>query len=130
MGWAALGDMYLHRRDHDAAEMAYKRAQELQPEAAQVLSRLGELAAAEGRLDAARLYYGQVEAQGGDDPLIAYQLARIEALSGQTDAAMLWLERSLQRGYRDYGALMVDEELAPVRTDRRFDILMQRYFPH
>lgn len=129
MGWTALGDMYVRRQNYESAGKAYQQAQLLQPEAVQVLSRLGELAAVEGRLDAARLYYGRIESQRGDNPFIAYQLARIEAQSGQMDTALLWLERSLQRGYRDFGALMADEELAPLRADGRFENLLQRYFP-
>ena len=129
MGWVALGDIYMLRSDYPAAETAYKRAYALQPDAVKVLSAMGNVSMYLGHMDKARYYYGQIEARERDNPDIAYQLACVESLAGQADATIYWLNQALQRGYRDLQTLMTSEELAPIRADRRFGELMQKYFP-
>jgi protein O-mannosyl-transferase len=127
MGWAALGTVHLHTRDYARAEEAYRRAETLQPDALQVKSLLGDLALARGQLDEARGFYGQVEAQGLNDPAIAYQLACVEARAGRTDEALAWLEKSLQRGFTDAGRLSGDPELVALRGEPRFGQLLRQY---
>ncbi len=128
-GWASLGNNYLKRGNYVEAEKAYKRAQQLQPEAMQVVMLLGNLALVQGRLDLARSYYNQIEARDGYNQEIAYQLACVESLAGQKDDALVWLEKALQRGYSDYEKLLVDQQLSPLWQEPRFNYLMQQYFP-
>jgi tetratricopeptide (TPR) repeat protein len=130
MGWAAYGDLALRRLDYDEAERCYEKAQKLQPEAVQVRRRIGNLMIITGRFPEARSAFLRIEAlQEGNDPLNAYELARVESLAGDTGAASEWLERSLQRGYRNYDGILADQELTPVRSDRRFMLLVNKYFP-
>ncbi len=128
-GWASLGNNYLKRGKYVEAEKAYKRAQNLQPEAMQVVILLGNLALEQGRLDLARDYYKQVEAREASNPLSAYQMACLESQAGRKDHALAWLEKALQSGYRDYGALRGDRRLSALWQEPRFNYLLQQYFP-
>lgn len=127
MGWAALGDIHLGRAEYREAEYAYRRAESLQPDALQVAGKLGELFLRSGNLANARLYYGRLE-QGAGDAEAAFGLARIEATAGRLSESMIWLEKSLQRGYSDGANLQAEKSLAAVRKDPRFDYLLARYF--
>lgn len=127
MGWAALGDIHLGRAEYREAEYAYRRAESLQPDALQVAGKLGELFLRSGNLAKARLYYGRLE-QGAGDAEAAFGLARIEATAGRLSESMIWLEKSLQRGYSDGANLQAEKSLAVVRKDPRFDYLLARYF--
>jgi hypothetical protein len=53
----------------------------------------------------------------------------LEALTGNTDDALTWLEKSLQRGYRDYDSIYSNSELSSVWNNPRFVMLLNRYFP-
>ncbi|ABB30831.1 Tetratricopeptide TPR_2 repeat protein [Geobacter metallireducens RCH3] len=124
-GWASLGTNYMKRGDYGEAERAYQRAHSLQPEAWQVVSLLGNLALTRGRLEEARGYFVQVEAQAPGDAANAYALASVEALSGNADAGLAWLEKAVQRGYDDFGRMYDDPRLSALRDSPRFDRLVR-----
>lgn len=126
-GWATLGSHYLKRGNYVEAEKAYKQAQLLQPDAWQVLVLLGSLERLQGHLDQARDYYGQVESRGQNDAENAYFLACVESADGNTDAALSWLEKALQRGFRDYDKLRSDKQLTPLWKNPRYIYLLQQY---
>lgn len=128
-GWATLGDNYLKRGDYQNAEKMYRKALALQPEAMQVAQMLGNLAVLRGKYAEARSYYLKVDTFWKNDPENAYHLACVEALAGRKDGALLWLEKSLQRGYRDYVKIITNSELSAIWGHPRFNYLIQQYFP-
>ena len=130
MGWAAFGDLALRRFEYSEAENRYRKALSLQPEAVQVLQKIGNLMVIMGRIDEARSCYLRIEEiQERSDALNAYELAQVEALAGDTGASIRWLETALQRGYNDFAGIMTDEELTPIISDARFADLVNKYFP-
>lgn len=131
MGWATLGNNYLARGDYGKAGELYNKALVLQPDALQVIMQLGKLAVLEKRFDAARSYFNTIEADKRRWKLAdnAYQMARTESLAGRMDDALAWLEKALDRGYRDYYTLNTNMELAALWNSPRFPYLMQQYFP-
>lgn len=129
MAWASLGTYYRMRGDYAAAEKAYLHAQELQPDAIQVVQLLGNLALIQGRLDQARVSYGQVETKMPDDPDNAYHMACVESLAGHKAVALDWLEKALRRGYRDYDTINTDKRLSAIWDEPRFNTLLLLYFP-
>jgi Flp pilus assembly protein TadD len=131
MGLTVFGDVALRQLDYAEAEKRYRKAMELQPEAVQIHRKLGSLLVVTGRLEEAKGEYLRIEdLQGGSDPLNAYELALLGAVAGNAADSLQWLELALRRGYRDYGAIMNFEELAPIRADARFLKLMDEYFPN
>jgi tetratricopeptide (TPR) repeat protein len=129
MGLTALGDVHRSLHEYEEAEQDYRRALRLQPDAEVILTKLGDLAMLQGEVDQARAHYLRVESlSGGEDPMNAFHLAKTESQAGDATAALAWLERALQRGFRDASAIMDEESFVPLRADGRFSTLMQRYF--
>ncbi len=127
-GWASLGTNYMKRGNYDEAEKAYKRAQELQPEAWQLLALQGSLAQVQRNLEQARAYYLQVESKVKGNVENAYNLACVEAMSGDVDAGFDWLEKALIRGYYDLPKIQNDPQLSSLWPDPRFSSLLRQYF--
>jgi tetratricopeptide (TPR) repeat protein len=129
MGWGALGENLRKSGALAEAEMAYLQAYKLQPEAPEILLPLGELSAMRGAFDKGREYYQQAERIGQNNPSIAYHLACLESLAGNNTAALNWLEKALQRGWKEYDELLADKNLAQLRKLKEFEMLMMQYFP-
>jgi len=129
MGLASRGDIFLKQKNYEAAEKAYKRAYQLQPESVEVVHSLGDLALLQKRFELAREYFLQLEAKRPKDPEIPYKLACVEAQSDHNTEALLWLEKALQRGYRDYSAIHDGKELEALWNEPRFNMLLDQYFP-
>lgn len=55
-----------------------------------------------------------------EDETAHYNLACSLALAGQVDEAFATLERAIELGYADPDHLESDDDLAPLRADRRF----------
>lgn len=129
MGLAALGDVSVYRGQYAEAEKSYKRALLLQPDALGLLKSLGNLAMVKGEFVEARGYFSKFDSIGGADPEVAFRLACIASLLGRKIESIDWLEKALQRGYRDYAKLNLDQSLSPIWDDPRFNYLMIQYFP-
>jgi tetratricopeptide (TPR) repeat protein len=131
MGWATLGNNYLARGNYGKAKEMYDKALVLQPDALQVVTLLGKLAVLEKSFDVARSYFNTIETDKRmwKLPENAYQMVRTESLAGRLDEALLWLEKALYRGYRDYYTLNTNMELTAIWNNPRFVYLMQQYFP-
>jgi Tfp pilus assembly protein PilF len=128
-GWAYLGNNLARRGAFAEAEKMYRTALTLKPDSKRVLFMLGSFYGDQNRFPEAREQFLQAEQLWPDDPDVAYRLACLEARSGQRSVALQWLERALQRGYRDYNALAADEELSPLWNEARFTMLLRQYFP-
>lgn len=128
-GWTYLGNNYLSRGYYSDAERMYKHALSLEPSAMNIVMLLGNLAIIQGHFDHAREYFWHIEIQSNKDPDAAYHLACVESLAGRIDSGLAWIEKALQRGYRDLERLNNNEELVALRATARYGILLQRYFP-
>jgi Flp pilus assembly protein TadD len=129
MGWGALGGNLRKNGDLAEAEMAYLQAYKLQPDAIEVLLPLGELAIIKGEIGKAREYYRQAESAVQNDSSVAYHIACLESLAGNQREALVWLEKSLQRGWKEYDVLMADKSLVQLSKTTEFNMLVIKYFP-
>lgn len=129
MGLVSMGDTCVQLGDFTSAEKSYQRAYQLQPNAADPLVKLGNIAVIMNRLEDALGYYLKAEKLGGLNPDIAYNIACIESMANRTDSSLLWLDKALQRGYHDEYTLRTNQELVNAQNDRRFEKLLERYFP-
>lgn len=66
-------------------------------------------------------------ARGGYVP--SYEIARVHVALGQPDEAITRLERAFSQRSHSMVFLRVDPQLAPLRTDPRFERLVRRVFP-
>lgn len=128
MGWAALGDYYVKQGMYAAAEKAYKRAEQLQPEAKQVKRMLGALYVLSGNNEKARQYLENLETDGDGDSDTAFQLSCIEADAGHKIVSVMWLEKSLQRGFSDVEKILKNEHLRILSDMPEYTMLLESYF--
>jgi len=60
----------------------------------------------------------------GLDILVTYNLACLEALNGETEAAFEWLTYAVETGYADPSWMQDDADLESLKTDDRFQALV------
>jgi hypothetical protein len=91
-----------------------------------VLHRRGERARA-GRLWDEALAADTLDlANGHDNPDRPMEIAAIHAVRGEADDALRWLERGYRAGWKDYRVTRRDPFFASLRTDRRYQDLLNR----
>jgi hypothetical protein len=65
----------------------------------------------------------------GNDPLVLYNLSCAAACEHNNETAMMWLESALVAGYRSYETISVDHDFDNIRSEARFQTLMNVFFP-
>lgn len=55
------------------------------------------------------------------EPGVAYNIACAEARAGRDDEAMAWVNRAVEAGFRDVGALASDDDFAALRSRPEFE---------
>ncbi|CUG58120.1 Hypothetical protein, putative [Bodo saltans] len=65
----------------------------------------------------------------GNDSLVLYNLSCAAACEQNFETALMWLESALGSGYRSYETISVDHDFDNLRSDARFQALMNAYFP-
>jgi len=68
--------------------------------------------------EAGRHYFEQVK-----DPDVAYNIACAEARAGHDDQALAWIERAVERGYRDGAGLASDPDFDVLRSRPEFEAI-------
>lgn len=128
-GLGNMGNVYLLQGNYAEAEKMYAKGLAISPDDGGLLMLQGSLAVVRHDLEKARLYYARAEAVKAGNAEVAFQMACIESLAGATERSLVWLDESLQRGYRNYNNLVSNDELSAVRTDPGFNVLLRQYFP-
>lgn len=91
------------------------------------LIRQAEQKLAGNALSEADALLGQARRQYGDDPMIDYNLAVLHMRQGDPDAAVRNLRDAFEHGFRDFPLLGASADLAPLRSDPRYNALVNRY---
>lgn len=68
-----------------------------------------------GNYQAAIEQYQEILSRYPEHPLAHYQIAVILGREGKVDEALVWLQRALQNGFRDWSAIQTSEHLKEVR---------------
>jgi hypothetical protein len=71
-----------------------------------------------GRID------DRIKSFGWNFQIVVYWVASLYALSGEKDEAFRWLDRSIAIGNRNYRWFEVDPNLAGLRGDTRFPLIL------
>ncbi len=99
------------------------------PDYVDVLRVVGNLLSLKGRFAEGLLVDKRLVQLRKGDPLAYYNLACSYALLKKSDQAILTLRRALELGYNDFRYLREDQDLATVRQDPRFRMLLKDYEP-
>ncbi len=124
-----LGVLYDKQGRSGVAIQEFEKALKLDPANATVLKNLETARRNQGitqeRNDRIAQAQKEVEARPGD-PRAAYNLARVYASFDEKDNAFTWLAKALQLGFDDLEFVKTDPVLASLRTDPRFEQVLER----
>jgi superkiller protein 3 len=123
-----LGVLYDKQGRHNQAIQEFEKALKLDPASATVRKNL-EIARqnqgiAQERIDRIAEARKAAEARPRD-PRAAYNVARVYASFDEKDNALAWLARALQLGFDDLDFVKTDPVLAGLRTDPRFEQVLE-----
>ena len=121
-----LGRALISEHRFNDARDAFNHALELNPAATSPYLGLAQVFTAEGDYDRAlkSLEKGRIDA---NDPLDLIQRSFIFAEQGKAQSALAELEKALKGGYKDFPLLDTSPHLASLRSDARFQSLVNRY---
>jgi eukaryotic-like serine/threonine-protein kinase len=123
-----LGWCYVQKRMYDEAIAAMQRAVELSGNSTQMIAALGYAYAAAGRRDTAQGIIAELERRSKESYVDNYFVATIFAALGEKDEAFALLNKACAERSYWMPWLNIDFQLDNLRSDSRFDALVQRVF--
>jgi serine/threonine protein kinase/Flp pilus assembly protein TadD len=118
--------LYLQGR-FDEAIAAFKHGQELSPQATTPQLGLAQVYLAKGDYIQALAHWSrQPELQRGT-AVVAFWGSAIYAARGEKEKALVQLQISLEKGFLDFAAIDAEPHFASLRSDPRFQQLVERY---
>ena len=123
-----LGWCYSQKRKYEEAIAEMQRAVELSENSTQMIASLGYSYAVAGRRDAAQAIIAELERRSKQSYVDAYFVATIFAALGDKDEAFAFLNKAYAERSKWMSYLNVDFQLDNLRSDSRFDPLVQRVF--
>jgi TolB-like protein/Tfp pilus assembly protein PilF len=121
-----IGFAYQGKCMYEPAVAALQRAVELSPRSTMSLLGLAEAYALAGKRDEAQKIVGQIDNLSREQYVTPYFRARVHAALGEHDTALDWLETSYQERMSHMAFLKVDPQFDKLRTEARFQNLIQR----
>jgi putative intracellular protease/amidase len=110
-------------REWQKAADAYRKLPDAQSDIV-ACHHIGYCLHALGKLDEALPWHERAAALRDKDPLLGakatYNIACVRALQGDKDAAIAMLKLTAERGFRNAGFLLHDQDLVSLRDDQRF----------
>jgi TolB-like protein/Tfp pilus assembly protein PilF len=123
-----LGWCYAQKRMYDEAIAEMQRAVELSGNGTQMIAALGYAYAAAGRRDTAQGIIAELERRSKESYVDHYFVATIFAALGEKDEAFALLNKACAERSYWMPWLNIDPQLDNLRSDSRFDALVQRVF--
>ncbi len=125
-----LGWCYSQKRMYEEAIASMQTAVEFSENSTQMIASLGYTYAAAGQRDAAQGVIDELERRSKQSYVDAYFVATIFAALGEKDQAFAFLNKAYAERSKWLSYLNVDFQLDNLRSDSRFDPLVQRVFAH
>lgn len=130
MSWRAIPlDRRTARSLSDEFQIAFLEGfLEKDPDNIEILVQLGDLYARLGRIEKSLATDLKLVELCPQEKVFHYNLACSYSLLNDSDSALLALEKALLLGYDDVEQIEADADLAYVRRDRRFQLLVREHF--
>jgi TolB-like protein/DNA-binding winged helix-turn-helix (wHTH) protein/Tfp pilus assembly protein PilF len=123
---AVLGLGYQNKRMYPEAIAEYKRALRLGGSPAEMRGLLGNAYAASGDRTDAEKIIPELESLWPEQARAALDLAVVFSGLGDKENALYWLEKAQEKNVSDLIGIGKDSRFAELRSDRRFQALVQR----
>jgi eukaryotic-like serine/threonine-protein kinase len=123
-----LGWCYAQKRMYDEAIAEMQKAVELSGDSTQMIAALGYAYAAAGRRDMAQGIIAELERRSKESYVDNYFVATIFAALGEKDEAFALLNKACEERSYWMPWINIDPQLDNLRSDSRFDALVQRVF--
>jgi TolB-like protein/tetratricopeptide (TPR) repeat protein len=121
-----IGHVYQQKGRLEDAILELKTGVHLSSNSPYALARLGHGYATAGKLNEARSLLGQLHALSTHRYVSPYDIAIVHLGLQEIDAAFAWLTKALEQRSLWLGYLNVEPQLDPLRSDPRFQDLLQR----
>ncbi len=121
-----LGQTYAQMKEYSLASTELEKAVQLSSNSAPAVAALARVEALSGHQASARTRLDQLQAQGTRQYVSPFYLAEVYAALGSSNEAMDQLEKAYQDRSNSIIFLGVDPEFDSLRTDSRFQKLLQR----
>lgn len=95
--WVNIGAIYRHNKQHDAAELSYQAALQINPEFSTAMNNLAVLYRMEGRDELAKYYSDQIEKHRQRNPYFHFQQAQLAEYGGDYEKAINHLKKAIKR---------------------------------
>ena len=59
-------------------------------------------------------------------PIVCYNLAGVYALSGDKENAYKWLEKAVEKGFRQYRTMEKDSDFESIKNEKDLTILLRK----
>ena len=113
-------------KDWTKSAALYEKLTQAHPETPRLWFRLGTSLQELGQLDRALEVYQKALAAGAPPPYVEYFIATVYAQKKESDKAFEHLQRALAAGYNKPDELSYDQHLSSLRTDSRFEKLVEQ----
>ena len=110
-----LGDLLKKKGDMQGAVVSYRTALVQDEAFVPAIKKLGVLYATEGEFERAILAFKEIARLEPEKDEACYWLAGLFAVQKQTDEAIEWLEKAVDRGYRDWDRVKNDPRFRNIR---------------
>ena len=121
-----LGMTYKHKGMFAEAEAELNEAVKLSGRRTVMLAALGNTYAASGKTSEAVATLEELKAKTKTENVPPFEIALVLVGLGENEQALDWLEKSIDANDYLVVYLKVDPNLDPLRSDKRFTVLMQR----
>ena len=122
-----IGSAYLILEQPDSAFVYYRQAVKLDSTYPNACMNLGLLYHSLGSYDSAIVYLGKATQLNPKNGKTYYHLACNYALNNQPHEAVASLQKSFEKGFKNYDVLVSDPDLSSLKDDPEFKALVEEY---
>jgi tetratricopeptide (TPR) repeat protein len=120
-----LGNMYQKNGKLNEAIEQYQKALSIQPGFTQALKDLAAVYAIKMEYGKAVSTFEKVTNLRPEDAGAYYNIACIYARQNRTEESLDWLEKAIDRGYKDWDVIKTDQNLKNIRATSRYEALIR-----
>jgi Flp pilus assembly protein TadD len=120
-----MGNIFLARGDYNQAVAEFEKTVAIQPRSAPAQYNLALAYTAGKQYDKALVALNKVIALQPDNPNTYYNIAALHALLNNIDDSVQWLQKAVDKGYRNWDLIKTDKDLKSIRNSAGYKELVK-----